>query len=328
MTISIVYSEKEIGVMLPVTASESYLKAISNYKYGWFLSDLFVLPFIIDKKLFFKKMVFTYETIKILSVSENKKNSYERDFLYEVVRLCKTLKIDFIGQPKSGVVFQTYPEKSIHAPFGSYQVDLTKTEDELFAGLHVKNRNVIRKAIKEGVIIKEGSEYLNVCADLIKLTMVRQGIKFYVNLEDLQRMQAHLRDEIKFYIAYKDDIAQGCAVIVYRKGDAAYYLHGGSIEHPFNGSVNLIQWQAIVDMKNCGVLIYDFVGARISPVAGSKQETIQRFKSRFGSQMVEGYLWKCPIRPFRYKLYYLFVRLLAYLRKQPYKGDIIDQELS
>lgn len=44
--------------------------------------------------------------------------------------------------------------------------------------------------------------------------------------------------------------------------------------------------------------------------------------------MVEGYLWKCPIRPFRYKLYYLFVRLLAYLRKQPYKGDIIDQELS
>ena len=82
MTISIVYSEKEIGVMLPVTASESYLKAISNYKYGWFLSDLFVLPFIIDKKLFFKKMVFTHETIKILSVSENKKNSYERDFLY------------------------------------------------------------------------------------------------------------------------------------------------------------------------------------------------------------------------------------------------------
>lgn len=67
MTISIVYSEKEIGVMLPVTASESYLKAISNYKYGWFLSDLFVLPFIIDKKLFFKKMVFTHETIKILS---------------------------------------------------------------------------------------------------------------------------------------------------------------------------------------------------------------------------------------------------------------------
>ena len=34
------------------------------------------------------------------------------------------------------------------------------------------------------------------------------------SLEDLQRMQAHLRDEIKFYIAYKDDIAQGCAVIV------------------------------------------------------------------------------------------------------------------
>ena len=67
----------------------------------------------------------------------------------------------------------------------------------------MKNRNVIRKAIKEGVIIKEGSEYLNVCADLIKLTMARQGIKFYVNLEDLQRMQAHLRDEIKFYIAYK-----------------------------------------------------------------------------------------------------------------------------
>ena len=38
------------------------------------------------------------------------------------------------------------------------------------------------------------------------------------------------------------------------------------------------------------------------PKKGSKQETIQRFKSRFGSQMVEGYLWKCPIRPFRYKL--------------------------
>ena len=90
--------------------------------------------------------------------------------------------------------------------------------------------------------------------------------------------------------------------------------------------MNLLQWTAILDMKRLGVNIYDFVGARISPKEGSKLETIQRFKARFGSQMKVGYLWKYPLNKFKYKTFYFLVRMHACLKKQTYIGDIIDEE--
>ena len=81
------------------------------------------------------------------------------------------------------------------------------------------------------------------------------------------------------------------------------------------------------DMKKRGVKWYDFVGARINPIPGSKQEGIQRFKSRFGGELKIGYLWKYSISPLKVRLYQTYIKLKN-SRSHSYTKDIIDQENS
>ena len=320
--LELVYNEDQIDKDLPITASEKYLKAITNYSYGWFLSADFVLPFIIEKRAIFKRIVFTHETIYL---NENLSLVEEKKFLDDVVRYAEKTDADFIYQPRPGVVFSICPNNCRCAPFGSYQIDLTLDEDVLFANLHSKHRNVIRKAIKDGVIIKFGREYLDICANLMQQTMSRQGLP-YLSKREMLLMQKEMGQNLIFYVAFKDGIPQGAAMLVYKANFACYYLHGGSITSPSPGSMNLLHWNAMLDMKSLGVRIYDFVGARVTPNIDSKLESIQKFKSRFGAQLKKGYLWKVPINRFMYGLFYLFAKINAIVHGVKYKGDIIDEE--
>jgi lipid II:glycine glycyltransferase (peptidoglycan interpeptide bridge formation enzyme) len=64
---------------------------------------------------------------------------------------------------------------------------------------------------------------------------------------------------------------------------------------------------------------FDFVGCRINPEKGSKQEGIMLFKKYFGGRLSQGYIWKYTIRPLKSAAYSLAVRLLR-------GGDIVDRE--
>ena len=93
------------------------------------------------------------------------------------------------------------------------------------------------------------------------------------------------------------------------------------------GENHLLHWQAIKDAKQNGIKYFDFIGARINPEPGSKQEGIQKFKKYFGGELVKGYLWKMPIRKFKYYFYNFLVRCKYFIKFKKYKGDIIDQEI-
>src|SRR4030095_8023638 len=85
---------------------------------------------------------------------------------------------------------------------------------------------------------------------------------------------------------------------------AAFYLHGGSTpDIAVPGAIRLLHWEAIRRLMNEGVQRYDFVGARLSDVSGTKLEAIQRFKSRFGSELVRGEIWKMDVSRSRTALY-------------------------
>ena len=78
-------------------------------------------------------------------------------------------------------------------------------------------------------------------------------------------------------------------------------------------------WEAIKLFKGLGVQRYDFVGPRINPEKGSKQDTINALKRRFGAELKQGYIWKHPIKPLKYKLYGVAARSRS-------GGDIVDAE--
>jgi hypothetical protein len=319
--VSIERNAEAIESRLPVFASENFLRSLSG-DYGWFTSERFVLPFIVRQEGIFRQVVFTSGTV---SLDAGLSDAEERQFLSGVVRECRKLGADFIAQPRPNALFNVYPEGSVHIGFGSYRVDLSQSEARLFANLHQKQRNVIRKAEKDGVLVRRGHEYLFECHGLIRETMERQG-RPYASLEQLEAYRDNLGEGIDFYLALRNGISQGCAVLV-SDSSCCYNILAGSCCFPHNGAMGLLHWTAMRDMKSRGIGTYDFVGARIRPARGSKQESIQRFKSRFGSSLTQGYLWKYPLRPWKYVLYRIWCRMGDLAKGQRYSEDIIDNEI-
>ncbi|WP_321317210.1 peptidoglycan bridge formation glycyltransferase FemA/FemB family protein [Labilibaculum sp.] len=274
--------------------------------------------------MIFKRLVFTNESIK-KGDFEDPNFLKEKNFLEEVVKNIKNTSAHFVYQPNTNVVFDTFPKGSLEASFGSYQIDLEKGEEELFANLHPKHRNVIKKAKKDGVIIKTGEDQFSDFFELYKDTMERQNLNYTSEIE-LKEIATKLNGNALISVAYKDGIPQGSSMLLYEKGFGAYYFYGGSALRPHIGSINLMHWENIIKLKSVGVSFYDFVGARIKPKKGSKIEGIQKFKERFGGEMKKGYLWKYPSNNVIYKLFCFVAKLNALMHKRVYKGDIIDQE--
>ncbi len=321
MMVEILTTDKEMAGALPVVAESAYLRCKSS-RYGWFRSGGLVLPFIVERRALFNRMVFTHQTISLRGAHTQ---AEEYEFLNQVVAAARGMDVDFIYQPQATAVFSLVPKGAVAAPFGTYIVNLEQPVEKLWANLHGKHRNIIKKAQDAGVEISEGAHNLDICHELIHSTMKRNQ-KLSVSLGELGRFRGNLAGNASFYVAKKDNVAQGAAVIVWNAGHTAYYLHGGTSDSPFGGAMNLLHWKAMTDMKARGVKQYDFVGARVSPPPGSKLETIQRFKARFGATMKQGYLWKYPLKPLLYSAYCLLARANSLVNGATYKGDIIDEE--
>ncbi len=301
----------------PYLASSEFLTSYSN-DYGYFVDGDLALPFYKKTKFGFSYMRF------VTGVIGEATKEREVHFLNEVVEYVKEQRIaDYIAAPHTCALFGAVPEGSISCPFGSYVIDLTKSEEELFDSIHSKHKNVIRKAQKDGVIITNANEYKEACWKLINATAARQHLG---GISETEFKKLSASPNWDFYVALYNGEPVGASLLAW-SSYSSYYMNGGSAEKTHSGAMNLLHWTAIQDMKRRGVKWYDFVGARINPVSGSKQEGIQRFKSRFGGELRTGFIWKYSISPFKVSLYSTIISVKNFL-KHTYTKDIIDQENS
>jgi lipid II:glycine glycyltransferase (peptidoglycan interpeptide bridge formation enzyme) len=241
----------------------------------------------------------------------------EKAFLNNAVEYFRSTGADMIIPATTNTLFRTYPDGAIVAPYGSFIIDLAQLEETLWSNLHSKHRNVVRNAMKKGVEIRIGIEHLDTAHELIRDTLKRSKLGF-MSYEEFKRFVLGLSENVKIFVADYQGAVQGCAVVPF-SGYGAYYLYGGSISSPLSGAMNLLQWEAIRTFRNLGVKRYDFVGVRINPEKGSKQEGLMVFKERFGGQLVQGYMWKYSLHPLKYAVYSQAVRFLR-------GGDVVDQE--
>ena len=304
-----------------IFATKEYLSALSN-EFCWiggYLDGVCVcyIAFVIKHRLIFRYLAFQNS---IVAIGNGYHPDMEKNFLESTVAYFATKKIDFIVQPPTNVLFNSYPEKSAHIPFGSYVIDLEKSDDELWKNVHSKHRNVIRNAEKNGVVIHHSPEELNEAYAMISNTM-RRDSRLFIEWEAFRAIVEAFAGGVEIFIARKDDKIQGAAVFPH-DDRRAYYLWGGSIEKPFSGAMNYLHWKAILHFKETGLTEYDLVGARLMTAAGSRLEGIQRFKERFGGVLRTGYLWRYVYNPFKWELYHFLLRL----RARSFYVDIIDQE--
>lgn len=304
---------------LSIFASEPFLRYVGD-DYGWLGGfnaegeQRCILPYTIIRKAIFRLIRFRVETIPLtdgLSVEE------EKEFLTSALEYFQSIKGGVIIPATTNSIFRSFPDGAVAVPYGTYIIRLDQSEETLWSNLKPRCRNKIRNAIKKGAEIREGFEQRSIAYRIIKDTLKRSRLNF-ISYEKFEQLVNTLNENIKILVVYVQGIAQGCAVIPF-SAFSAYFLYGGSIERPLVGSMNFLHWEAIKMFRNLGIERYDFVGARIMPEKGSKQEGLNLFKRQFGGQLIEGYMWKYPLSKWQYLAYEIAIRLDR-------GGDIVDSE--
>jgi lipid II:glycine glycyltransferase (peptidoglycan interpeptide bridge formation enzyme) len=225
--------------------------------------------------------------------------------------------VDAIIPATTNAVFRTFPDEAEVAPFGSFSIDLSQAEDLLWRNIERITRQNINTAQKRGVVIKEGSEFLDKSYELIRETFRRSRLPF-IGREAFLRYVEGLGCNCKLLVAEHDREIQSCVIFAFSKY-CTYAVYGGNKEGQVPGANKLLHWEAMRIFKGLSSQRYDFVGARIDPPKGSKADAINSFKRRLGGTLRKGFIWKCALRPMRALVYSVGVRLLR-------GGDIVDRE--
>ena len=134
----------------------------------------------------------------------------EQRFLNAAVTYFRSVGADLVIPASTNTIFRTVPEGAIVAPYGSYIVDLTETEETRWNRLHSKHRNAVRNARKNGVQIKDGSEYMDAAYEIGAGTLQRSQMGF-LSMDSFRRLFGALSENISVFIAeYRGSLARLC----------------------------------------------------------------------------------------------------------------------
>lgn len=288
-------------------------------------SEKYIIPIVITKRAFFRYGQLMSEPF---CYDESAKEDMTI-FLDELLLFIeKELKLHWLLPTPASAFFENCPHYVKKIPFGSHVINLSLDEDLLWKKVHSKHRNVIKKAERDGVSIACGSssklleDYHSMDIETWhRSSKTASEISFY------HAMIEKMKDNTTIYIAYLNGIPQSGAIFFFNK-QMCYYMFGANKNNPHTGSGNLLQWHAILDMKAKGVRKYSFVGCRINEDENSKYHGIQRFKERFGGELVQGYMFKIVYSKWAYTLFDIIVGSSSFLHSGHFRriNDIIDQE--
>lgn len=255
--------------------------------------------------------------VETIPMGEGLNIQEEKSFLRDSIEYFRSIGADMIVPSSNNTIFRTYPEGADAAPYGSYVIDLDQPEEVLWKNIDRITRQNINMAQKKAVSVQSGIEYLDGAYMLIKDTFKRSKLPF-MNFVPFKRLIQGLGEYGQIMIADCQGVAQSYVVFAF-SDYCAYAIYAGNIVGQIKGANKLLYWEAIRQFKRLGIQRYDFMGARINPERGSKQEALSMFKKRFGATLKEGYMWKYSIHPLKYRLYCLAARLRT-------GGDIVDAE--
>lgn len=304
---------------LSIFAKESFLKAVGDH-YGW-LGGVdnagtlrCILPYTIVRKAIMRMVRFRVET---LYTGEELSLEEEKAFLNSMVAYFRTQGADVIIPATTNTIFRTYPDGSDAAPYGSYVIDLTLPEEVLWKNIDRIYRQNINTAIKAEVTIRDGADQLVPTYEHVRDTFQKSKLPF-MGFDEFERFVQGLGENGKIMVAEYQGVIQSYVLFAF-SDYCAYAIYAGNLAELHQGANKLLYWEAIKYFKKLGIQRYDFVGARINPEKGSKQEGLNRLKKRYGAKLKQGYMWKYPLHPLKYRLYCMAARWRS-------GGDIVDTE--
>ncbi|MFZ2193866.1 MAG: peptidoglycan bridge formation glycyltransferase FemA/FemB family protein [Candidatus Moraniibacteriota bacterium] len=221
------------------------------------------------------------------------------------------------------LIKKTIKNKIIKAPHDMQPketliMDISKSEEEILAGMKSKTRYNIKLAEKKGVKIaisdkKNIEEFLK----LTKIMAERQGITTHKEKYYRKMFEIIPNDIIKLYVAEYDEKIIAANIVVFYE-DTAYYLHGASDDKYKNlMAPYLLQWKQIQDARKANCTKYDFCGVKINEKKGRSWEGVTRFKLGFSPKTKPVEFpgsYDIIIDPIKYWLYRIIQKLKSLIK--------------
>lgn len=171
----------------------------------------------------------------------------------------------------------------------TWLLDLTQEDDELMKNMRKTTRYLIKRSLKEGVIIKKDNS----------TEAIEQFIVLHRKHAKLNRYEPFKAEFIKYLFKYfsKNKISlkfalyegkiEAASVIILTPPQAAYYLAVSNTTRRQFSPAYFLQWQSILEAKQNGCSTYNFWG--ISPDDNPKHPLcgVSLFKRGFGGYKMD-----------------------------------------
>jgi lipid II:glycine glycyltransferase (peptidoglycan interpeptide bridge formation enzyme) len=196
----------------------------------------------------------------------------------DVVRLSPLVAADPYERMIVGCGLRRSPIYGMDAQFCRH-IDVTKSEDEILAGMKKNTRYDIKKADGSGITIhiSRGTNDIGTFKKLYDETAKRQG---FVEHEGIEEELSVFGEDACIITASKDGVAISSSVIVF-EGNQGIYRHAASIPNSSGASARMV-WEIIRETKRRGKPICNLWG--VSPEENTKHAWagLSRFKRGFG----------------------------------------------
>ncbi len=164
-------------------------------------------------------------------------------------------------------------------------LDITPEEQQLLTDMRKNTRYAIRKAEKEGVVIKSSSDskhfdkFWNLFIQTVEVQKFVPHSKNYY----IKQIESFMSDKTYsiYWAEYKKKVLASALIASY--GDTSYYLHAASSSEERNVfPAHALIWQAIKDSKKRGQHYFDFWGIAPSDDPKHPWAGFTFFKKGFG----------------------------------------------
>lgn len=158
-------------------------------------------------------------------------------------------------------------------------MDLSNPEI-IWSNIISKNRNMIRKAQKNGIVITHGRE-LERFAEfkvMYNSTMDKDSAEAYYYFGDAfyESIQNDLKDQYEVFTAYYEEKPIAAAIMIYANGMLNYHLSGSDVEYRNLAPTNLLLYKAAVWGHEHGLATFHLGGG-----LGSHEDNLYKFKRSF-----------------------------------------------
>jgi lipid II:glycine glycyltransferase (peptidoglycan interpeptide bridge formation enzyme) len=147
----------------------------------------------------------------------------------------------------------------------TYQVQLNQDEKKILGNFSPERRNDLTKAAKDGVTVTRAENFVEV-EDMINKTYAANNLRTYPDILKKIFSEFANADNSCGFLAHHNGKPIACSFIVYNAHMAYYILGGYDRENSHHGAGALCIWEAIKEMKQRNVKVFDFEGSMVPAI--------------------------------------------------------------